>query len=234
MNKLLLSGEDETNNLVIDVDTELIIKNDKTTRDICVVIESNTCLRVLELSVDSKESINFILKENARLIYDRAISNPKDEIIVNLDGDASSLELRNSVISKVDSYCNFEIRHNANKTTSKLLNHGVNNSANRLDFKIDAYVPSITKDCITDQENKILNTKCGRSAILPNLIIDTDQVVANHSAFIGNFDNEVVFYLKSRGLNSELSQKLLMNGFLFGNISYDERYQSEIENIFKI
>ena len=234
MNKIILSGEDETNNFVIESDTEIIIRSDGIQRNISFILEEDTCLRVIELSKDSKNVITFDLKENSRLIYDKVSSNPNDKIEVNLNGNLSSLELRSSLISKTDSCCFFEIRHNAGKTTSYLSNHGVNNFTNKLDLIIDAYVPSSALECITNQENKIINTRGGKSTILPNLIIDTDQVVANHSAYIGNFDEDVIFYLKSRGIDSESAIKLLMNGFLIGNIVFDEKLENEIKEILKI
>ena len=234
MNKILLNGEDGTNNYVIDVDTEIIIKGDSIVKDLNFIVENNICLSVLELSVNSEYELTFNLKENSRLIYNKASLNPKDKIIVNFDGISSSMEFRSSVTCKNDSYCFFELRHNASKTTSNLINHGVNNSVGKMNFKIDAYVPSTALDCVTSQENKIINMKCGKSTILPNLIIDTEQVEANHSAFIGNFEDDVMFYLKSRGINTETAQKLLMNGFLIGNISFDEQFRQEVENILKI
>ena len=46
--------------------------------------------------------------------------------------------------------------------------------------------------------------------IKPNLFIDEEDVVANHSALIGTFSSDEIFYLMSRGISKEESFNLLL------------------------
>ena len=64
------------------------------------------------------------------------------------------------------------------------------------------------------------------------VIIDNDDVIANHSSYIGYFKKDEMFYLKARGINELNSEKLLVKSFLIGNmdISYEER-KIILENI---
>ena len=57
------------------------------------------------------------------------------------------------------------------------------------------------------------------------LLIDSFDVEARHAAFIGNFKEEELFYLKSRGLNRRDCEDLLINGLIIGtlDICFDEK-----------
>lgn len=75
----------------------------------------------------------------------------------------------------------------------------------------------------------------GKSTICPNLVIDNFDVDSNHSAYIGKFKDEYLFYLMSRGISLDNSYKLLLNSFLVNSdsIEYDKinNFLSEIEKI---
>jgi Fe-S cluster assembly protein SufD len=47
----------------------------------------------------------------------------------------------------------------------------------------------------------------------PQLEIDADDVVCSHGATVGKLDEQQLFYLKSRGLDSDLAQQLLISAF---------------------
>lgn len=47
----------------------------------------------------------------------------------------------------------------------------------------------------------------------PSLEIENNEVKASHAATIGHFDNNVIFYLLSRGIGGEEAKKLVMTSF---------------------
>ena len=53
-----------------------------------------------------------------------------------------------------------------------------------------------------------------------------EDVIANHSVYIGKFDEEIIFYLETRGLSEEEAVNLLIKGFLNG----ENEKQMEIIN----
>jgi Fe-S cluster assembly scaffold protein SufB len=59
----------------------------------------------------------------------------------------------------------------------------------------------------------------------PNLLIDNDDIEAEHSAYIGRFKEDEIFYLMTRGISREDATDLLVRSFLIGDmdISYEER-----------
>ncbi|MBD3360697.1 hypothetical protein GF366_02745 [Candidatus Peregrinibacteria bacterium] len=59
------------------------------------------------------------------------------------------------------------------------------------------------------------NTK---TSTTPSLKIKNDDVVTGHSASIGNVDEDIVFYLQTRGINRELCEKLMVKKFIESGI----------------
>jgi len=49
---------------------------------------------------------------------------------------------------------------------------------------------------------------------LPKLNVSSYNVTATHGANIDTFDQQKMFYMMSRGLTQEQSQKLLVNGYI--------------------
>lgn len=64
------------------------------------------------------------------------------------------------------------------------------------------------------EELKGLCLKEPSITFLPELIVDSDFVIANHNATIKCLDEEELFYLKSKGLDEENATTLIKNGFL--------------------
>ena len=92
-----------------------------------------------------------------------------------------------------------------------------------------------TSGCVCNQENQIINIRDGKSTICPNLLIDNYDVVSNHSAYIGKFSDDKLFYLMSRGISLKDAYKLLLNGFLINSKSLDlEKVGLFLEEIDKI
>ncbi|MCI8460489.1 MAG: SufD family Fe-S cluster assembly protein, partial [Bacilli bacterium] len=75
--------------------------------------------------------------------------------------------------------------------------------------------------CICNQENQIINMDNGKSTILPILLIDNYDVDSNHSAYIGKFRDEEIFYLMSRGISRSMANRLLLRGFLINSDSIE-------------
>ena len=59
-----------------------------------------------------------------------------------------------------------------------------------------------------------LNIYSNNLEIKPNLIVSTNEVIANHMVTIGNFDEKQVEYLKEKGISNENIQFLLLDAFL--------------------
>ena len=74
-------------------------------------------------------------------------------------------------------------------------------------------------------ENADVNSK-------PELEIYADDVKCSHGSTTGDLDEEMLFYLRSRGLNKQQAKKILIEGFI--NELFDEIKNEEIkENLLK-
>ena len=79
-----------------------------------------------------------------------------------------------------------------------------------------------------DQKNRIINLTNKKCEIKPNLFIDENDVIANHSAHIGKCNEEEMFYLMSRGIEPKEAENLIIRGFLLNGL---KQGQNEMENI---
>ena len=76
---------------------------------------------------------------------------------------------------------------------------------------------SVIKDTTNNElyENiKMLNINEGKSSIVPNMFINTKNVIANHAASITNINKDYLFYLNCKGIKDKECIKLIKNGFL--------------------
>ena len=234
MNKLLVNSEEEINNLVIEEDTELVFNFKDTSRNIYIVVEDNICLNIVDISFNTSNKINITLKNDSRVIYNKFSINSGDYIYTLLDGEYSNVVINNSVVNNDDTKMKFVIEHNNTNTSSNLSNHGVNNSSGTLYFNVDSKINRSASLACADQENKIINLVTGDSKILPNLLVDNYDVSASHSAYISDFDKESMFYLKSRGISDYEARRLLLEGFLIGNLDVDDETKKNLLSYIKI
>lgn len=234
MNKLLVNSEEEINNLVIEEDTELVFNFNDTSRDIYIVVEDNICLNIVDISFNTSNKINITLKNDSRVIYNKFSINSGDYIYTLLDGEYSNVVINNSVVNNDDTKMKFVIEHNNTNTSSNLSNHGVNNSSGTLYFNVDSKINRSAFLACANQENKIINLVTGDSKILPNLLVDNYDVSASHSAYISDFDKESMFYLKSRGISEKDARRLLLEGFLIGNLDVDDETKKNLLSYIKI
>ncbi len=234
MNKLLVNSEEEINNLVIEEDTELVFNFNDTSRDIYIVVEDNICLNIVDISFNTSNKINITLKNDSRVIYNKFSINSGDYIYTLLDGEYSNVVINNSVVNNDDTKMKFVIEHNNTNTSSNLSNHGVNNSSGTLYFNVNSKINRSASLACANQENKIINLVTGDSKILPNLLVDNYDVSASHSAYISDFDKESMFYLKSRGISEKDARRLLLEGFLIGNLDVDDETKKNLLSYIKI
>ena len=197
------------------------------------------------LEVDGEEKfVGFNVKGNNKLVvvgnncylhlYFIFDINNENSIIVNCIGKNVTLAVKASlfenskfifnygVLANIDSTNDYEISHIGDNSISEINNGGINLGNNKLYFKIDGRVYKANKNIECRQNNKIINYKNGDSKIIPNLIIDTNDIYASHSAYIGNIDKEIKFYLESRGLTEDEINSLFVKSIILGKMELDE------------
>ena len=171
-------------------------------------ILENVKLELIEIKNDIKTKIlnKYNLSENSKLTTIKAydVSSINEKNIVNLNGINSSCDLILKTVSKNLEKYDFTINHNNKNTKSDIITNGLNVTGN-LNIMVTTYIPSGNKNCIANQQNRIINLTDKECIIKPNLLIEEVDVVANHSVLIGSFKDEEIFYLQRFPMNNQLN-----------------------------
>lgn len=211
--------------LIIKMDTELDIEyniEESSKLDCFINIQSDVNVNIYEHVAGNDLNIQYryYLEENSNCkVYKTShLNGTKEYTIVNLNGENSKIKRVIKTISNYSEQYDMMIYHNAKNTESNCINHGVNIGDGNLSFNVSSFVPKDITRCIVDQNNRIINLTDKECIIKPNMYIDCYDVVANHSAFVGSFNDDEMFYLQSRGIPYEDALKLLIHGFLISNL----------------
>ena len=225
MNKLIIDNVDELSDLIITEDTAILINLNDSNGLIHIDVMENVCLYVLEFGYNTKNKVEYNLRENSKVIVNKISVDTSDKVYINLNGREANITYNTSIINNGENTYYQMINHNYSNTTSKVSNHAINFSDNSFTFDIDAKVFNDSSNCNTNQDNKIINIGSGKNEIKPNLLVDNNLIEASHAAYIGSFNEKAIFYLQTRGITREKIEELLTLGFLLEkmNLLEDEK-----------
>ena len=219
----------------IKKDTSLEIAFQKDVKaDIYINIEKNVKANIYQLKENGtyKLQYKYYLEENSYLNTENIIDAKqiKEMTVINLNGQNAEINYNLKTISKEEEKYNFLVYHKAKNTISHIRNNGVNIKEGKLEFNVSSFVNNGIKGCNIAQDGRIINMTKNICTIKPNLFIDENDVIANHSALIGTFSFNEIFYIMSRGIEKKDAENLLTQGFLLKNITHYENKIKEIIN----
>ena len=194
-----------------------------------------------KLTIDGKTIINSI---NYEKDLDLDITINKDAILVlnlfnkcknkNVDinvslNENSKLILACSFIT--DGVYNLNINTNllSNNAISNVYVRGINEGNNDVKIKMDGKIDKDSKDNILNEYAKVINKGTGNIVIIPNLLVDSCNVEANHGAAICKISDDDLLYLESKGISNEKANKLLEDSFILS--IFDEDFKGKIKEI---
>jgi len=104
--------------------------------------------------------------------------------------------------------------HFAGHTTSDLMMKGVLKDSARTVYQglIHVRKDAQRSDAYQANRNLVLSPKA-RADSIPGLEIEANDVRCTHGATVGQVDEEMMFYLRSRGLSEPLAHRLVVEGF---------------------
>lgn len=170
-----------------------------------------------EFKIKYQYNINTNSTLNIFKFYD--MDNIKEYVQIDLNGENATMNYNFKTISKNTEKYDLVIYHNSSNTNSNIINNGVNINEGNLTFNVSSFVNKGNVKCNVIQNSRIINLTDNKCMICPNLYIDEYDVTASHSAHIGTFEYEELFYLMSRGIEKEEATYLLIKGFLLNNMS---------------
>lgn len=216
MNKIKV--RDNIEEIILKEDTILTLED--INKNIKYIINDN--IKIFNYIKNSNLNIEYEINESAEInifTIDTTLN-----IDLNLNKKNINLNYNYSTLNKNKNDYKVNINHNKENQTSKIVNHGINLENNKLNFIVNTNVPKKATKTKANQDSKIILFGEKTAEIHPNLLINNNDIEANHSAYIGDFKKDEIFYLKSRGLPLESARKLLAKSFLIGsmNITYKE------------
>ncbi len=243
MNKIIVNGDKISLDINSSLDVEVIEKKDvfditkikintlKSTSlvieynsideaklDIIIEVKENDYLKLYELRCEDKIKVQYkyYLNRNSNLLVNKFYdcNKVKELDVIYLNGEFANVDYNYNSISKNKQNLDIVVYHNAKNTISNLTNKAVNFKDGSTKFNVTGIVYNGINDCIINQSNRIINLNDKKCTINPILIIDENDVEANHSALIGKFSDKELFYLMSRGITEEKALNLLIKGFL--------------------
>lgn len=219
-------------NVLEDTDIQIYYENEEELKlDIMVNVSNDVCCNIYELKKgqDVKIQYKYYMETKSNLqihkFYDCNVVKELD--IIELNGEYASIDYKMHTISKNTQKYDVVVYHNSRCTKSNIVSKGVNIKDGSLSFNITGTVYNGIVDCELSQNSRIITMNEKPCNINPNLLIEENDVVANHAALIGKFNEEEIFYLMSRGITREDAIKLLTKGFLQDHTVFKE----DIENI---
>ena len=241
MNKILMSSPEKTS-IINDgkyrfsEDTTLTLEVEDFSKDIFLSVTSHKKVVFNLFSKNSTLNFHIQILKGAEFVFNYFSINGSNTITTNLLEDESKFYLNYSVLNDDNSNNKITVYHDASKTEAYLKNHGFSSGGAKLVFDVSSYITKEASSCISRQDNQILENSQSFSQINPNLYIENYDVEASHSAYIGEFKEDELFYLMSRGLKIEEAKLLLLQAFLMGSLHIDderrEKYQGEIKKYF--
>jgi Fe-S cluster assembly protein SufD len=126
--------------------------------------------------------------------------------------------------------------HLAPRTNSKMNAKGVLSKQSKTIYRGIVNIAKAAPGCVGYQRSDAMligeNAKCDA---VPILEVENDDVTCSHGATLGQFDEEKLFYLLSRGLTEDEAKKVIVEGFLepiIGAIP-DNEIQNSIRNLLR-
>lgn len=213
INKINIDTLDNTD-LFIDIESLELSKI-----NFNINVNHNINIFIYSHGLESKIKYNYKITSKAHcdVVKYNHTQSVKEMVDIVLNQKYASINYNmKSIGIKHESY-DYVIHHNCKNTISNIKNNCVNKEGN-MSIQISGYVPKDIVGCVCNQSNRIINLTNKKCEIRPNLFIGCDDVSANHSALIGKFSDEEIFYLNSRGINEIDATNLLIKGFLLSGI----------------
>ena len=193
---------------------------------------------------DTQQISNFAAKlnSNSRLIYhalDFEGALIKNNYYINLSEPGSECLFNGFNIAKSNNYLDnyVQIIHNSKNTKSNLNYKIISTGSSKSILFAKAIIKknSSNSEAYQNNHNLILSEQ-SRIHSNPQLEIYNDDVQCSHGSTTGQIDDDIIHYMRTRGINIKDAKKLILEGFLndvISNISISSFNAELIDNIKK-
>lgn len=219
MNKLIVDKEILLKDFVGNIE----LKSDK------VILNIKGNCKINEIIINNHKKLIINLFDNSNLEYNRFSLNPEDNgyLEINHGYNTSSL-FKEGIVCNNDYKMDLNVYENNSHINSKVLIRVLTTDNPNVYFKASGYVAKDTFENEITEDIRAFNFDSSNISILPNLIVDSNDVIANHNVTISNINEDELFYLNSKGISYEQAIKLLRNGFML-SIFKDDKFKENVK-----
>ena len=193
-----------------------------------ILVEENVHCNLVFLGKKINIKLELIQKEGSSVNLSSFLENSNNHVSIKLNGYGAEIRYAYSTLSKEDSKNHISVFHQASNTKSDVSCNGFSINQAKIIMDVNGYVEKQSSACSCLQDSKIIELENSLSQIHPNLYIENYDVEASHSAYIGPFLEQDLFYLESRGIPREVATKLLVKALLLGKLNLEESQKSEL------
>lgn len=213
-NKLILSGG------VVDLD--------KFIDSAYIKVEDDTILNALNLhnnmhlKIDVEKGCSLVVN-----LFDYAV-----ELEVNLDielSDETSLIINSSFIAEKKYELNIDTKLYGDNINASVNIRGINETEGTVKILLNGTVAGETEGNVINEYARIINKSRLSNVLIPNLVVNTNEVEANHGVSVDRIPEEKKIYLMSKGLSEYTALKMLEEGFILSIMPEDAK--ERIKNI---
>lgn len=201
---------------------------------VLIINNSNNDLNIIEKGsvINSNVEINYIELNNYKL-------KQSNKLVVY---EGSSLNINTTYLGINEKDIEFNLVNNEANSYTNIVNNVVAMDDSDFTLKVTGKILKGSKTSKAHQKSRCLTLGTPKKAkVFPILEIDENDVEASHSLSSGTINEEVLFYMNSRGLNKKEAISLLLVSYLMPNEDFYSVYpegskmnslaNSKVENI---
>lgn len=178
-----------------------------------IIVRGDTVLNAINLNNNLK--LNIKVENEASLVLNMFDYANDLEIDLNIEADDNTTFIVNaSFISEVKYALNIDTKIYGNNIVGNVFIRGINEETGIVRVTMNGTVAGETTGNVLNEYAKILNKSELSNVLIPNLIVNTCDVTANHGVTIGQIRDEELFYLMSKGISKSYATKMIEDGFL--------------------
>lgn len=202
------------------------------TENITLEIEGCVCINDVSFNDLENRSLTILLKKGSELVYNKfsSIKKMNQRICIEVE-ENSKVTFNHSILTQEDSSLVFISNILGNRNDCQIHIKAVTEGKGKMKVEATGSVKAKTKENNLLENVRILTLNEEENEILPNLLVDSNEVNVNHNATISSIDEEELFYLTSKGISKEKVILLLKKGFLIHFLQIEEEIKEKIENL---
>ena len=205
MNKILVKED----NIVLD--NEIVELEFKTLK--CnLTIKGSVWIN--DLNNNNLEELNITLLDGSKLLYNKYTKDIKNLKINIQENNDTTLEFNYSLYQSIKASIILDSKVLGNNNKCSMNVYGVSDKDGAIVVNATGSVLENIKDNDLLENIRILMLNDSENVIVPNLLVESNEVSVNHNATISSLDTNYLYYLNSKGLSYEDAKKLIVKGFL--------------------